>query len=212
MAVLESAIEPRDYDKYLNTYGKEGEKDFENYIIPRLKKRNYSMFNVTNIEEYRHVSIDYVIDKLNRTELPDIETVINDDNYEKIEVKNTFTAPKTDNVAYELTTSTKLTNKNRKKYRKKRDKNGNLLEYGYDCAGWCLKTKANLVYHTFANKETHEIEKRAWIYMDKWHEFVKNPLNQLITNVLDNEHVVDLLCPINKMVEQGVLKYIKHYS
>jgi hypothetical protein len=208
MAVLESAIEPRDYNKYLNTYGKEGEKDFEIYIKPYIEKKNYSLHNVSDIKEYQHISIDYIIDKSNRTELPDINTVINDDNFVKIEVKNTFTAQKTGNMAYELTTSTKLNDKNRNGYKKKKDKNGNLLEYGYDCVGWCLKTKANFIYHTFSNKETHQIEKRAWIDMSKWHEFVKNPLNQLTTNIILNERVVDILCPISLMIEQNIFKYI----
>ena len=207
MAVLESAIEPRDYDKYLNTYGKEGEKDFETYIKPRIKNK-YSLHNVSDIKEYQYISIDYVIDKLNRPKLPDINTVINDDNFVKIEVKNTFTGQNSGNVAYELTSSTELTDKNRRGYKKKRDKNGNLLKYGYDCVGWSLKTKANFVYHTFANKETHQIEKRAWIDMIKWHEFVKNPRNQLVTNVLYNERVVDILCPISLMIKQNIFKYI----
>ena len=32
MSILDSAIETRDYDLYLNTYGLEGERDFELYI------------------------------------------------------------------------------------------------------------------------------------------------------------------------------------
>lgn len=208
MAVLETAIEPRDYDKYLNTYGKEGESDFIKYITPHNKRKNYSLFDVTDIKEYQHISVDYVISKMNLDKLPDIETVVKDDNFIKIEVKNSFTALKTGNMAYELTTSTKLNDNNRKYYHKKVDKNGELLKYGYDCVGWCLKTKANLIYHTFTNKDTHEIEKRAWIYMDKWHEFVKNPLNQLMTNIILDERVVDILCPIKKMEEQKVLQFI----
>jgi hypothetical protein len=44
--------------------------------------------------------------------------------------------------------------------------------------------------------------------MDKWHEFVKNPLNQLMTNIILDERVVDILCPIKKMEEQKVLQFI----
>lgn len=208
MAVLDTAIEPRDYDKYLNTYGKEGESDFIKYITPHNNRKNYSLFDVTGIKEYQYISVDYVISKLNLDILPGIETVVKDDNFIKIEVKNSFTALKTGHMAYELTTSTKLNDNNRKYYNKKVDKNGELLKYSYDCVGWCLKTKANLIYHTFTNKDTHEIEKRAWIYMDKWHEFVKNPLNQLMTNIILDERVVDILCPIKKMEEQKVLQFI----
>ena len=209
MSILDSAIETRDYDLYLNTYGLEGERDFELYINKFLVSKGYKLYNVVNIKEYLHNSIDYVIDKLSRDNLPVIDEVINDDNFIKIEVKNSFTALKTGRLAYELTTSTELNDRNRKYYYKKYDKSGNLLKYGFDCVGWSLKTKSDYIYHTFSDKDTHEIKKRAWIDMKKWHEFVKNPLNELSTNIILDERVVDILCKIDLMERQGILKFIK---
>jgi hypothetical protein len=45
--------------------------------------------------------------------------------------------------------------------------------------------------------------------MKKWHEFVKNPLNELSTNIILDERVVDILCKIDLMERQGILKFIK---
>lgn len=113
MSILDSAIETRDYDLYLNTYGLEGEQDFELYINKFLVVKGYKLYNVSNIKEYQHNSIYYVIDKLSRDNLPVIDEVINDNNFIKIEVKNSFTALKTGRLAYELTTSTELNDRNR---------------------------------------------------------------------------------------------------
>ena len=163
-------------------YGKIGEKDFENHF-EKCNKNGYSIFDVREFKEYQKIDIDYVIDIKGEKQLPPVEDVLKEDRYIKIEVKLDSRANDTGNIPYEM--------------------------ISHSSSGWCVTTKSDYVYIVLVEKDGVNIIKRGWINMKRWHEFCANRnCNKKISYIVSENGIVDLLCKMSDLENNGVLKWI----
>lgn len=108
-------------------------------------------------------------------------------NDKKIEVKLDTVAEKTHNFAYEVISHGSL--------------------------GWASITKANYIFIvTTVNDKPF---KYYWIDMDKWKNYCADRKSDKRLNTIDNEQIVDILCPIGSLISAGVIissKEIKKFG
>lgn len=160
-------------------FGKCAETDFENYMSSNY---NYKIFDVRLVREYQNSDIDYVITKKDIIALPSFDEVIKNIEYIKIEVKLDSRGLNTGNFPYEVVS--------------------------HGSSGWCVTTKSDLVYLVLTRRDTQAIERRAWIYMNKWHEYCADRNVSKRSNYIQNENIFDLLCNMDDMVARGVMRWI----
>lgn len=177
--VTETSRKPA-YYKDIN-YGKLAENDFLDFI---KKHSNYKCFDVRGIKEYQHNDIDFVLVAQDQiTELPDIDVVLNDKMYKKIEVKLDSRGITTGNFPYEV--------------------------ISHSSSGWCMTTKSDLVYLVLVDRDDNVIRRRAWVSMKKWHKFCADRSMMKRVSYIKSEDIVDLLCSMDDMEKNGVLKWIE---
>lgn len=182
MAILDKTKREPNYFNDINVFGKRGEIDFENTIVPKLLKKGYKIFDVRNIIYFQHCDIDYVVDKIGRDILNEnYDEVISSKEYVKVEVKCSTVALKTNHIAYEVVSHASL--------------------------GWSILTKSDYIYIVFCGEDL-EIKKRAWIDMDLWHKFVTDRKKHKKVNVIKNESIVDLLCRIDDLKSDNILTFL----
>lgn len=183
MGILDETKRKPNYFSDINTFGKCGEVDFEQTIIPKLLLKGYKVFDVRKIKYFQYVDVDYVVDKLGRNDLSlNYDEVINSKDYVKIEVKCSTVALKTNYLAYEVVSHASL--------------------------GWSILTKSDYIYIVFCDDNSLDIKKRAWIDMSLWHEFVKDRKKHKKLNVIKNESISDLLCRIDDLKNDNILTFL----
>lgn len=163
-------------------YGKIAEKDFIDNMAPLFKEKGYTIFDVSGIREYQLVDIDYIIDTKGYTRLLDFDTVMKDKDYKKVEVKLDSIALETGNLPYEVVSHTNL--------------------------GWSIITKCDVCYMCLAERDSGNIVKRAWIDMEKWTAFCKDTKKKKKVSYIKDENIVDLLCRIQDLDDDKILKWI----
>lgn len=165
-------------------YGEVGEMDFEKNCFPKFEILGYTMFDVRSEKKYQHADIDYVISKNGCAVLPDYCDVIYNKDYVKVEVKIDGVAIRSGNLAYEAISHSNL--------------------------GWSTVTKCDFVYFVLTDESCHKIWRRAWVDMEKWNEYCSNRKFKKKLSVIKSENgIVDLLCNINDLERNGVLKWFK---
>lgn len=181
MGIVQKVTRTPDYYKDIE-YGKIGENDFEKNICKKIKDKGYSVFDVREEKKYQECDIDYIIDKKGGDLIPPFNEVITNERYQKIEVKLDSRGINTGNFPYELVS--------------------------HSNSGWCVTTKCDYVYLVLTEKDGSEIKKRAWIDMNKWHEYCANRKNKKKLSFIKSENgIVDLLCNMDDMNNKGVLTW-----
>lgn len=163
-------------------YGKIAEIDFMDNIAPLFKEKGYTIFDVSSVREYQLVDIDYIIDTKGYPRLLEFDTVMNDNGYKKVEVKLDSIALETWNLPYEVVSHTNL--------------------------GWSIITRCDVCYICLSERDTGYIVKRAWIDMPKWTAFCKDTKKKKKVSYIKDENIVDLLCRIQDLENEGILKWI----
>lgn len=181
MAIIDETERKPNYYNDIHTFGKFAEQDFiDNFN--KKNNQNAKLFDVRTIKVYQHYDIDFIIDKYGNKTLPVLNNVLNNDRFQKIEVKYNSRALDTGYLAYESISHSSL--------------------------GWGETTKCDLMYMVFCEKNTFNVKKRAWIHMKKWKEYLADRKNIKKINYIVNESIVDLLCNIVDLEKKGVLTYI----
>ena len=161
------------------------EKDFENMFYSNPKNQGKTLFDVTDVPQYRVIDVDYIIDNEASNELGTLYDVLtNKKRYVKVEVKSIGCALSTGRYAFEFNSHGKL--------------------------GWGIVTQCDLIYTVLVQKNTSNIIRRAWIKMPEWKRYVTDSNNRdaMCINHILNENVTDILCQMSDMERKGVLKYI----
>lgn len=182
MATVEKTIRPPSYMKDISIYGSGGEKLFLSLEASKFDRKGYKVFDVTEDIGYQYVDVDFVISKNSSIDvLPSIDKVLASKEFEKIEVKVDTRALETGNLPYEF------------------------ISHG--SSGWSVITEADYVYMILCDETDGKIvaKNAMWIDMSKWHEFVKNRRINKKINFIKNESIVDLLCRISDMRDNGVI-------
>lgn len=187
MAMINKTKRNPNYYKDIKTFGKCGEDDFLLYYKNRLLKEEYQLYDVRKLTEYQYVDIDFIITKENKQDLPPIESVLKDKTYIKIEVKYNTKAMKTGYIAYELSSQ--------------------------GSTGWAINTQCDFIYQVFGEEDSLNIINRAWIDMNKWHDYVKSrdrmdTKDNYCFNKENNDRFFDLLCNMKDMENKGIIKFI----
>lgn len=161
-------------------YGKVAEDDFLSFI---RQKEDLLCFDVRGIREYQNNDIDFILTRNNINSLPSFEVVLKQESFFKVEVKLDSRALETGNLPYEVVS--------------------------HSSSGWCITTKADFLYIVLTEKDKKLIKKRAWIDMTKWHEWCANrSKKKKISHIKSENGIVDLLCRIDDLEKDGVLKWI----
>lgn len=182
MAMVEKTIRPPSYMNDISIYGSGGEKLFLSLESEKINGKGYKIFDVTENIDYQYVDVDFVIGKTSSVDkLPSTEEVIGSKEFEKVEVKVDTRALETGNLPYEF------------------------ISHG--SSGWSVLTKADYVYMILCDESNDKIVAKnvMWIDMMKWHDFVKNRRIDKKINFIKNESIVDLLCKIKDMRDNGVI-------
>ena len=161
------------------------EKDFENMFYSNPKNQGKTLFDVTDVPQYRVIDVDYIIDNEGGNELGTLYDVLtNKKRYVKVEVKANGCALSTGRYAFEFNSHGKL--------------------------GWGIVTQCDLIYTVLVQKNTSNIIRRAWIKMPEWKRYVTDSNNRdaMCINHILNENVTDVLCQMSDMERKGVLLYI----
>ena len=180
MCTVEETSRKPNYRKDIE-YGKVAEDDFLSFI---RQKEDLLCFDVREIREYQNNDIDFVLTREKYIEnLPSFETVLKEDSFFKVEVKLDSRALETGNLPYEV--------------------------ISHASSGWCVTTKSDFVYIVLTEKDKKEIRKRAWIEMNRWHGFCADRgKKKKISHIKSENGIVDLLCRIDDLEKDGVLKWI----
>lgn len=181
MAIITETDRKPNYYHDIKYYGKFAENDFLEMF--HKKKLKQTIFDVRKKREYQEVDIDFIIDKNGEESFNEsFQTILSSDRYQKIEVKYNSRALDTGWVAYE--------------------------SISHNSLGWGETTKCDLIYMVFTEKDSFKILKRAWLFMNKWKNFLANRKNRKKINYIVKEGVVDLLCNINDLEKEKVIKFI----
>lgn len=182
MGTLKETSRKPSYMKDIERYGSNGEKLFLDLEGDKFKEKNYVVFDVTKDKDYQFNDIDFVISKNpNVNELPSVDSVLSDKDFEKVEIKVDTRALRTGNLPYEF------------------------ISHG--SSGWSVITKSNYVYMILCSEEGDNVVARRilWIDMAKWSDLAKNRRIPKKINYIENESIVDLLCKISDMRDNGVI-------
>lgn len=182
MGVVEHTGRKPSFMSDVKKYGSGGEGLFVFLEEDKMKKKGYNLFNVADNHDYQLNDVDFVVAKDSKiTSLPTTEEVLTNDVFDKVEVKIDTRALETGNLPYEFVSHGKQ--------------------------GWSFITKADHIYMILCEENGSELvaKKIMWIDMHKWHEFVRvyRPENKL--NHIKNEVIIDMLCRINDMINNGVI-------
>ena len=186
MATHQQTIRKPNFKNDIKKYGEFAENDFIELFNKNQLNQNKKLFDVRQIKEYQLLDIDFVIVNQKQSELPDIDIVLNDKNkYQTIEVKYNGRALDTGWIAFEYVSHGK--------------------------PGWGLISKCDLMYTVFGKEVNNQlyIEKRAWIYFDKWKEYINNKNHKKVPNYINNENVFDVLTNLQDMIDKKIIKEIK---
>lgn len=170
-------------------YGEGGENLFLKLESDKIIEKKYKLFDVRKDKGYQFKDIDFIISKNeNLDELPDIEDVLTNENFIAVEVKTDMVALFSNNLPYEF------------------------ISHG--SSGWSVITKANYIYMILCRECDDNViaEKILWIDMHKWTKFVQNRRINKKINYIKNECIVDLLCNIQDMRNNGVIINEKNIS
>ena len=86
MAIIDETERKPNYYNDIHTFGKFAEQDFiDNFN--KKNNQNAKLFDVRTIKVYQHYDIDFIIDKDGDETLPVLNNVLNNDRFQKIEVK-----------------------------------------------------------------------------------------------------------------------------
>ena len=182
MATIDSTNRRPSYMNDIEKYGSGGENVFVSLEGKSAEDKGYKIFDVTKDINYQYVDIDFVICKDKRIEdLPSIDEVLSNDVFEKVEVKVDTRALETGNLPYEF------------------------ISHG--SSGWSVITKARYIYMILCDESGNNVTANTvmWIDMHKWHKFVQDRRTVKKINFIRDESIVDLLCKINDMRENGVI-------
>lgn len=183
MGIVEKTERKPNYYKDIKTFGKCAEDDFISHFYDNPSNNNKTLFDVRNIKQYQNVDIDFIIDKNGDNEINEtFENVLINNRYVKVEVKYNSVALETGYLAYE--------------------------SISHGSLGWGDVTKCDLIYQVFTERDSLKIVKRAWIYMNKWKNYLADRNNKKKLSIIKNEDIVDLLCDLYDMENKGVLKFI----
>lgn len=174
------------------TKGKFGENDFIKFFNKKLNpKCDKTLFDVSGIQEYRKVDIDFIIDMECGKLLPDIYTVFaNPERYKKIEVKYNGPAYKNGKLAFEM-----------------------ISHSGF---GWGFITQCDYFYFVLARdykKDPCDIAKRVWIKRIDWINYIKNtPRNKREKCYLNSGEygIGNIMTSLDDMEKNGILKYVEY--
>lgn len=179
--MVEETSRKPDFKNDVKTYGTNGENLFLSLYDEDFKKKGYSVYNVTDDVRYQTVDVDFVISK-DGSDLGPINEVLDDANFEKVEVKVDTRALDTGNLPYEMISHAEL--------------------------GWSIITRCDKVFFILAREEDDKrtAELGVWVDMKKWREFIHNKNNKKRCNFIKSEDgIADLLCRVNDLRSTGVI-------
>ena len=182
MATVERTIRPPSYMNDIKVYGSGGEKLFLSLESDKMATKGYKIFDVTTDVTYQHADVDFVVSKVPSIDkLPTVEEVLSSKEFEKIEVKVDTRALDTGNLPYEF------------------------ISHG--SSGWSVLTRADYIYMVLCEEVNNKLVAKnvMWIDMLKWHGFVDDRRIKKKVNFIKNESIVDLLCKIDDMKNNGVI-------
>jgi hypothetical protein len=182
MGIVEHTGRPPLFEADVKKYGSGGENLFISIESDKILRKGYKIFNVTNDSEYQRVDVDFVVAKDNNIDsLPSIEKVLSDNMFNKVEVKVDTRALDTGNLPYECVSHGK--------------------------PGWSFITKADYIYMILCEEGVNRLtaKKAMWIDMNEWNNFIKKHGSEHRVNYIQNEVIVDLLCKIENMENNGVI-------
>jgi hypothetical protein len=182
MSVLNETKRKPSYMNDIYTYGDGGENLFMSLEHQKINERGYKLFDVRTNKDYQFVDIDFVISKnSNLDELPNINEVLDSKDFIKVEVKTDMVALFTKNLPYEF--------------------------ISHESSGWSVITKADYIYMILCREHDDKViaEKVLWVDMHKWTKLVENRRIKKKINYIKNECIVDLLCKIEDMNDNGVI-------
>lgn len=78
----------------------------------------------------------------------------------------------------------------------------------HSSSGWGLTTKADYIFMILAREEKGELEACVgyWLDVREWREFCAERTNKKVINTVVGEGIVDLLCSIEDLKSQNVIK------
>ena len=190
---------PPDFKNDVEKYGTWGENLFRDTYLPLFEKREYGLYNVTQDPFFQVRDIDFVVAKKplyaedydgldNGKKFPDEwdesynETVLEDPDFETIEVKVDTRTIDTGNIPYEMISHAQL--------------------------GWSIVTKCDKVFFIVVREEGDTVTpiRGLWIDMKKWREFIADRKTRKISNLIRSEQgIADLLCKEKDLREYGVI-------
>lgn len=180
------------FDEDEKTKGKFGEKDFIKFFNKKLNpNHDKTLFDVSGVQEYRDVDIDFIIDMECGNVLPDIDTVFSKpDRYKKIEAKYNGPAYQSGKLAYEM-----------------------ISHSGF---GWGFITRCDYFYFVLARdykNDPWDIAKRVWIKRSDWINYIKNTPRYKREKCYFNSGeygIGNIMTSLSDMEKKGILKYVEY--
>jgi hypothetical protein len=167
--------------------GKKAEEDFINFFHSRPQNKNKTLFDVRNINTYRNIDVDFVIDNQGNPNLPDFDSVMsNPDRFVKIEVKYNGPALSKGRINFEVISHSKR--------------------------GWGVLSHCDYMYFVLGNgrdDNKYSVEKRALVNFKLWNDFVRDKNNRVdVFKNFDENTVINFMCYINDLVKKNILIFL----
>jgi len=168
------------YFEDIEKYGKRGEALFEAMIKP------YNYVNVTEVKPFQAADIDFLIDNhelLKPGDKLSITPILREPRIQKVEVKVDITASQTGNLPFELVS--------------------------HKHVGWSACTKADSIATIIAREDLNTgrmfADELLLLDMKNWKKFITENFHMCRLNIIVDENIYDILCPIQALNDCGVI-------